>query len=80
MKFFDWAYRQGDEMASDLDYVPLPDKVAEQVRQTSTKGDQGQVGASRSSGEVDVAAHDRVGVRRRGIWTGERQFWRRAPP
>ena len=37
LKFFDWAYRQGDEMASDLDYVPLPDKVAEQVRQTWTK-------------------------------------------
>jgi phosphate transport system substrate-binding protein len=37
LKFFDWAYRQGDQMASDLDYVPLPDKVAEQVRQTWTK-------------------------------------------
>jgi phosphate transport system substrate-binding protein len=32
LKFFDWAYRRGDTLASDLDYVPLPDAVAEQVR------------------------------------------------
>lgn len=24
LKFFDWAYANGDKMASDLDYVPLP--------------------------------------------------------
>jgi phosphate transport system substrate-binding protein len=34
LKFFDWAYRNGDRMAADLDYVPLPEKVVEQVRQT----------------------------------------------
>ena len=33
LKFFDWAYRNGDKLASELDYVPLPDKVADQVRQ-----------------------------------------------
>ena len=27
LKFFRWAYKSGDKMASDLDYVPLPDKV-----------------------------------------------------
>lgn len=32
LKFFDWAYKSGDKMASDLDYVPLPDQVADQVR------------------------------------------------
>ena len=32
LKFFDWAYRQGDQMADDLDYVPLPDSVKELVR------------------------------------------------
>lgn len=37
LKFFDWAYKNGDKMASELDYVPLPDKVAEQVRATWTK-------------------------------------------
>ena len=27
LKFFDWAYANGDKMASDLEYVPLPDSV-----------------------------------------------------
>lgn len=27
LKFFDWAYTQGDKTASDLDYVPMPDSV-----------------------------------------------------
>ncbi|XHS77649.1 phosphate ABC transporter substrate-binding protein PstS [Burkholderiaceae bacterium UC74_6] len=27
LKFFDWAYGNGDKMADDLDYVPLPDAV-----------------------------------------------------
>ncbi|AWN48739.1 phosphate ABC transporter substrate-binding protein PstS [Methylobacterium terrae] len=31
LKFFRWAYKSGDKMASDLDYVPLPDKVVTQV-------------------------------------------------
>ena len=26
LKFFEWAYEQGDQMAEDLDYVPMPDK------------------------------------------------------
>ncbi len=26
-KFFDWAYKNGDKMAADLDYVPMPDNV-----------------------------------------------------
>jgi phosphate transport system substrate-binding protein len=34
LKFFDWAYKSGDKLATDLDYVPLPDAVVEQVRQT----------------------------------------------
>jgi phosphate transport system substrate-binding protein len=32
LKFFDWAYKNGGKLAADLDYVPLPDKVADQVR------------------------------------------------
>jgi phosphate transport system substrate-binding protein len=32
LKFFDWAYTQGDKMAADLDYVPLPDSVKALVR------------------------------------------------
>ncbi|MFZ6764367.1 MULTISPECIES: phosphate ABC transporter substrate-binding protein PstS [Acetobacterales] len=32
MKFFDWAYRDGDAAARELDYIPLPEKVEEAVR------------------------------------------------
>lgn len=34
LKFFDWAYRNGADMASQLDYVPLPPSLIEQVRKT----------------------------------------------
>ena len=27
LKFFDWSYANGDKMASDLDYVPLPNSL-----------------------------------------------------
>ena len=32
MKFFDWAYKNGDASASTLEYVPLPDTVKTAVR------------------------------------------------
>jgi phosphate transport system substrate-binding protein len=32
LKFFDWAFNQGDQMADDLDYVPLPAAVKDLVR------------------------------------------------
>ncbi len=32
LKFFDWAYAKGDKLASDLDYVPLPDDVVKLIR------------------------------------------------
>jgi len=31
LKFFKWAYAEGDKMAADLDYVPLPDSTVEAV-------------------------------------------------
>ena len=31
LKFFDWSYANGDDMAADLDYVPLPDSVVNQI-------------------------------------------------
>jgi phosphate transport system substrate-binding protein len=45
LKFFDWAFNNGDKAADDLDYVPLPDSVkalvrkqwAEQIKDTSGK-------------------------------------------
>ena len=27
LKFFEWAYKQGDKTAADLDYVPMPESV-----------------------------------------------------
>jgi phosphate transport system substrate-binding protein len=32
LKFFDWAYANGDKMAEELDYVPLPASVKDLVR------------------------------------------------
>lgn len=32
LKFFDWAYRKGGQMAEELDYVPMPANVVEAVR------------------------------------------------
>ncbi|MDP3317971.1 MAG: phosphate ABC transporter substrate-binding protein PstS, partial [Bosea sp. (in: a-proteobacteria)] len=29
---FDWAFKNGDKLALDLDYVPLPANVKDQVR------------------------------------------------
>ena len=32
LKFFDWAYANGDEMASKLDYVPLPKATVDLIK------------------------------------------------
>jgi phosphate transport system substrate-binding protein len=32
VKFFEWAYASGDQMAANLDYVPMPDTVKKAVR------------------------------------------------
>lgn len=32
LKFFDWAFKNGKAMATELDYVPLPDALTEQIR------------------------------------------------
>lgn len=32
LKFFDWAWREGGDMARELDYVPLPDSVTNSIR------------------------------------------------
>jgi len=34
LKFFDWAFKNGAKMAAELDYVPLPDSLASQIRNT----------------------------------------------
>jgi phosphate transport system substrate-binding protein len=32
LKFFDWAFKNGKGMAAELDYVPLPDSLTDQIR------------------------------------------------
>jgi phosphate transport system substrate-binding protein len=34
LKFFDWAYKSGVDLANGLDYVPLPEKVVKLVEKT----------------------------------------------
>ena len=33
-KFFTWAYKSGDKIAMDLDYVPMPDSVIGAIEKT----------------------------------------------
>jgi len=33
IKFFDWAFKNGKQMAAELDYVPLPDALTALIRQ-----------------------------------------------
>jgi phosphate transport system substrate-binding protein len=45
LKFFDWAYKNGDGMAKSLSYVPLPEGVKAQIRKSwamNIKGGNGQ--------------------------------------
>ncbi len=37
LTFFAWAYAKGDQMASDLDYVPMPDAVVASVKKEWAK-------------------------------------------
>jgi len=32
LKFFEWSFRNGGQMASDLDYVPMPEKVVSIIK------------------------------------------------
>jgi len=34
LKFFDWGYKNGKQMASNLDYVPMPDSVVTLIEKT----------------------------------------------
>lgn len=36
LKFFDWAYTNGDKTATDLDYVSLPQSVKDMIRKEWT--------------------------------------------
>lgn len=43
LKFFNWAYNNGGQMATDLDYVPLPKDVVSKVRVEWTKFNLGEI-------------------------------------
>ena len=32
LKFFEWSFQNGDQMASELDYVPMPDPVVKMIQ------------------------------------------------
>lgn len=32
LSFFDWAFENGDKLADELDYVPMPDAVVDQIK------------------------------------------------
>ena len=32
LKFFDWAYANGDKLALELDYIPMPDSVVKLIQ------------------------------------------------
>ena len=32
LKFFEWSYANGDQMASELDYIPMPDSVVNLIK------------------------------------------------
>jgi phosphate transport system substrate-binding protein len=37
LKFFDWAYKNGDKLAQELDYVPMPDAVVKLIKESWAK-------------------------------------------
>ena len=37
LKFFEWAYKNGDKIADDLDYVPMPPAVKTQIEKAWTQ-------------------------------------------
>lgn len=44
LEFFDWAFKNGQQMASELDYVPMPESVVSQIAElwkTEVKGADG---------------------------------------
>jgi phosphate transport system substrate-binding protein len=45
LNFFDWAYHNGQKMAEQLDYVPMPDNVVRLVEHTWTSTIKGPDGS-----------------------------------
>ena len=45
LKFFDWAYKSGKDMAMQLDYVPIPDSVVQLIKKSWADNIKGSSGA-----------------------------------
>jgi phosphate transport system substrate-binding protein len=45
LKFFDWAYKNGKDMAQKLDYVPIPDSVVQMIEKNWAENIKGSSGA-----------------------------------
>jgi phosphate transport system substrate-binding protein len=43
LKFFNWSFANGEKMATELDYVPLPKEVVAVVKNVWTKFNLGDV-------------------------------------
>jgi phosphate transport system substrate-binding protein len=50
LKFFDWAYANGDQMAVDLDYIPMPDNVVKLIHDYWKESIKGSTGTPIYSG------------------------------
>jgi phosphate transport system substrate-binding protein len=50
LKFFDWAYANGDQMATDLDYIPMPDNVVKLIHDYWKESIKGSTGTPIYSG------------------------------
>ena len=60
LKFFDWAYKNGDKMAEELDYVPMPDRRGRSWSRQTGRRDQGR---ERQAGlHVRLSVFDREGA------------------
>jgi phosphate transport system substrate-binding protein len=52
LKFFDWAYANGDQMAGELDYVPMPDSVVKLIQEYWKASIKGSTGSPIYSGSM----------------------------
>ena len=62
MKFFDWAYKQGDKTAADLDYVPMHDAVKNVIFKQNPSDDELAKLYSRSTAVLFSAINEDFGI------------------
>ena len=82
LKFFDWGYKNGKQMAEDLDYVPMPDSVVALIEKTwkdKIKATDGKpvsrstrAGKGAASGAFSFSTTIALALRRRLVVTADR--------